>query len=117
MANPRRAKKKKTTDDGLLDAKQEKGIRRQLNNISNLIGQANLSLFGTDRTSEVDDLNTKFYSLLNDQINTFTNHDNEDITSFLSQVVSDDNKSKAVDDLFNNTFEENIARQIIIFGL
>ena len=104
MANPRRAKKKKTTDDGLLDAKQEKGIRRQLNNISNLIGQANLSLFGTDRTSEVDDLNTKFYSLLNDQINTFTNHDNEDITSFLSQVVSDDNKSKAADDLFNNTF-------------
>lgn len=101
LANLRRNKK---TDEAKITPKQEKGLRRQLSNITNLIGQANLNLYGTDRTSEVDDLNNKFYSILNDQINTFNTHDNGDITSFLAQIVSNDSKTNAVDELFNNQF-------------
>ena len=96
--------KNKKDDENKITPKQEKNLRRQLTNINNLIGQANLNLYGTDRTSEINDLNDKFYSILNDQINTFNTHDNGDITSFLAQIVSNDSKSNAADELFNNQF-------------
>lgn len=82
----------------------DKLFKRQLTNINNLIGRANLSLYGTDRTSEVDDLNTKFQSIMNEQIDSFTNRSDGDITSFLGQIISNDKKSSAVDELLNNQF-------------
>ena len=82
----------------------DKLFKRQLNNINNLIGRANLSLYGTDRTSEVDDLNIKFQSIMNEQIDGFTNRSDGDITSFLGQIISNDKKSSAVDELLNNQF-------------
>lgn len=82
----------------------DKGFRRQLSNISNLIGQANLSLYGTDRTSDIDNLNSKFQDLLNNEIGDLTNRTDGDITSFLGQIISSDNKSTAADEILNNQF-------------
>ena len=83
---------------------KNKLFKRQLTNINNLIGQANLSLYGTDRTSEIDNLNIKFQSIMNDQMDNFTNRSKEDLTSFLGQIISNDNKSTAADELINNQF-------------
>lgn len=82
----------------------DKSFRRQLLNLNNMIGQANLSIYGTDRTSEVDDLNNKFQKLLNTQIDDLTHKKSGDITSFLGQIISTDNKNAAAEELLNNQF-------------
>ena len=95
---------KKQTSDEKQNKSRNKLFKRQLTNINNLIGQANLSLYGTDRTSEVDNLNIKFQSIMNEQMDSFTNRSKEDLTSFLGQIISNDNKSSAADELINNQF-------------
>ena len=97
------ANKAKTSEEKQNENKG-KLFQRQLKSINNLIGQANLSLYGTDRTSDVDNLNAKFQSIMNEQIDSFTNRSNEDITSFLGQIISNDNKATAADELLNNQF-------------
>ena len=86
------------------EVNRDKGFRRQLSNINNLLGQANLSLYGTDRTSDVDNLNAKFQQLLNNEIGDMTNRSEGDITSFLGQLVSSDGKATAADEILNNQF-------------
>lgn len=61
----RNTKKNSNTND---DISSNKLFKRQLTDINNLIGRANLSLYGSDRTSDVDNLNAKFQDLLNEQI-------------------------------------------------
>ena len=82
----------------------EKNYRRYLGNINNMIGQANLSMYGTDRTSDVDTLNAQFQKILNNEIDSMKNHNDGDITSFLSQIVSQDNKINAQTEMFDNQF-------------
>ena len=60
MANT--SKKKKPEKEYSVSA--DKGFRKQLSAINNLIGQANLSMYGTDRTSDVDVLNSTFQTIL-----------------------------------------------------
>ena len=86
------------------EVNNDKSFKRQIANINNLIGQANLNLYGTDRTSDVDNLNSRFQQLLNDEISDMTNRSEGDITSFLGQIVSMDNKTTAADELLSNQF-------------
>lgn len=95
---------RKINDSDISDINNDKSFRRQISNIDNLIGQANLSLYGTDRTSDVDTLNSKFQQILTDELGDMTNRSEGDITSFLSQVISSDNKSSAADEILNNQF-------------
>lgn len=98
------AKAKNTTNGTEYHVANDKSFRRQLLNLNNMIGQANLSIYGTDRTSEVSDLNSKFQSLLNTQIDDLTHKQTGDITSFLGQIISSDNKTAAAEELLNNQF-------------
>ena len=95
---------RKVNDSDIPNINNDKSFRRQISNIDNLIGQANLSLYGTDRTSDVDTLNSKFQQILTDELGDMTNRSEGDITSFLSQVISSDNKSSAADEILNNQF-------------
>ena len=63
------ARRNRKDDDSINNStlNNDKRFRRQLSNINNLIGQANLSLYGTDRTSDIDNLNSKFQDLLNNE--------------------------------------------------
>ena len=54
---------KKNDKNNITNINQDKAFRRQLNNINSMIGQANLTMYGTDRTSDVDTLNKKFQKL------------------------------------------------------
>lgn len=92
--------------EGLSSIDSDRSFKKQLININNLIGQANLSLYGTDRTSDVDSLNNKFQSILSNELTGITGKEGNDITSFLSQVVSADNKYRAGEDILNNQFND-----------
>lgn len=92
--------------EGLSSIDSDRSFKKQLININNLIGQANLSLYGTDRTSDVDSLNDKFQSILSNELTGIIGKEGNDITSFLSQVVSADNKYRAGEDILNNQFND-----------
>ena len=71
-------------------------ISNTLRQLNNIVGQANLSIYGTDRTSDVDLLNAKFQGILKSEMNSLTNKDDGDVTSFLSQLYSNDKKNNAI---------------------
>lgn len=89
----------KTKDENILLS--DKNIIRKNRNISNLIKQANLRLYGTDRTSDIDSLNKKFQTIMHDNINELSSNREGDITSFLSQIVSSDQKTTAMEEMLN----------------
>lgn len=86
------------------DLRNDRFFRKQVLSIDNMIGQSSLSLYGTDRSSEVDSLNQQFQDILNNKINDMTNSNENDITSFLGQIISSDRKNTALDELYNNQF-------------
>ena len=86
------------------DLRNDRFFRKQVLSIDNMIGQSSLSLYGTDRSSEVDTLNQQFQDILNNKINDMTNSNENDITSFLGQIISSDRKNTALDELYNNQF-------------
>ena len=86
------------------DLRNDRFFRKHVSSIDNMIGQSSLSLYGTDRSSEVDTLNQQFQDILNNKINDMTNSNENDITSFLGQIISSDRKNTALDELYNNQF-------------
>lgn len=98
MAN---AKKNKSPIELITKSKAFQNINKQLNNT---IGQSNLSLYGTDRTSDIETLNSQFSEILNSGMKSITSKENGDVTSFLSKLVSKDRKISAMDEMFDNQF-------------
>lgn len=94
-------------DQLLYDVSNDKSFRRALSNITNLIAQGQLQLYGTDRSSDVDSLNKNFQNLLNTEIKNIKSNDDQNISSFLAQIVSQDNKSSAMEELLGNQFMAN----------
>jgi len=72
---------------GLLDGRRVKNVIKQ---IDNLVGQSNLTLYGSDRTSDIDQLDSTFHDIMKVEIDKITNNDNMDTTSFLSKLYSND---------------------------
>lgn len=98
----------------LMNNKRTRNIFR---NLSNLVGSANLDLYGTDRTSEVDSLNKQFNDIMKTQINDING--GGDSQSFLSKISSNDRKQNAMENIISNQFlgaygEENSALQSFI---
>jgi hypothetical protein len=94
-----------------------KRTRNIFRNLSNLVGSANLDLYGTDRTSEVDSLNKQFNDIMKTQINDING--GGDSQSFLSKISSNDRKQNAMENIISNQFlgaygEENSALQSFI---
>lgn len=58
--------------------------------INTLLGKSNLQLYGSDRTSDIENLNSNFYDIMKGEVNRLTNNDNADTTSFLAKLYSND---------------------------
>lgn len=86
-----------------------KALKSRLNQLNNIIGRANLEIYGTDRNSEVDTLNVKFQNILRGEMSTLVGKEDGDVTSFLSKIVSSDNKSTALDELLGNQFTSSFG--------
>ena len=113
-----RENRKKTEDkhSNLLNNRQVKNSFRQL---SNIIGQSRLSLYGTDRTSDVDSLNQTFQGIMKSQLESITGKADGDSSSFLSKLSSKDRKATAMENIISNQFssiagEENSSLQSFI---
>ena len=101
MPSFRRSKKK---NDENVDIMKDKRIRANVTQIDNILGQANLDMYGTDRTSDVDALNSRFQKFLNTEVDSLTQKDNDDVTSFLSKLSSSDRKITAAEQILDNQF-------------
>ena len=109
-------KQTENNNSNLLNNRRVKNTFRQL---SNILGWANLSLYGTDRTSDVDSLNQTFNNIMKNEISNITGKNNGDTSSFLSKLSSKDRKDTAMDNIIANQFmsiagEENSALQSFI---
>ena len=92
-----------------------KSILRKFKTIDALLDQSKLSLYGTDRSSDMDELNNRFQKLLTNEISNITNRDTGDTTSFLSQIISAEKKTSMTDllasQMLNLTDADNSALQ------
>ena len=86
------------------DKKNKNRINQGLSQLNKIIGKANLSLYGTDRISDVDKLNDQFQNILHGDVDNITKKDNEDVTSFLSKLYSQDKKMTSMEQLLDNQF-------------
>ena len=85
----------------LLNNRRVKNTFRQL---SNIIGQTRLSLYGTDRTSDTDSLNQTFQDIMRNEIETISGKSDGDSSSFLSKLNSKDRKATAMENIISNQF-------------
>ena len=102
MASNRRSNTRK--DDQTTNILNNKNVKSNISQIDNIIGQASLDMYGTDRTTDVDALNSRFQKFLNTEVDSLTQKDNDDVTSFLSKLSSSDSKITATDQLLDNQF-------------
>ena len=72
---------------GFLDGRRVKNILQQ---IDGLMGQSNLTLNGSDRTSDIETLDNTFHDIMKTEIDKITNNNSMDTTSFLSTLYSND---------------------------
>lgn len=86
------------------EKKRSNIINQSLQQLNKIIGKSNLSLYGTDRISDVDKLNNQFQSILHTDVDSITNKDNEDVTSFLSKLYSQDRKISTMEQFLDNQF-------------
>lgn len=81
-----------------------KTLKKDIRQVDASIGQLNMSIYGTDRNSEIDSLNDTFQSLLQSELDSINHKDSEDITSFINKLYSSDKKTTANDELLSNQF-------------
>lgn len=110
---------RKQTENKNSDLMNNKRVKNTFRQLSNILGQANLSLYGTDRTSDIDTLNQTFQGVLKNELETITGKTEGDTSSFLSKLSSNDRKATAMENLISNQFmsisgEENSALQSFI---
>ena len=101
---------KQTKDNITLN--DNKTIRRNLSQLNTILGRANLSLYGTDRTSEVSSLDKKFQDILHTQLDALNNSDDNDITSFIHKLWSDDRKKSAISRMLDNQFSNTTGSEL-----
>ena len=71
-----------------------RSVKNMIRTIDGMIGQANLSLYGTDRKSEIENLDATFYDIMKKEVDSITNVKSSDTTSFLSKLVANDRKDE-----------------------
>lgn len=67
-----------------------KKVSQMVQQINTLLGKSNLQLYGSDRTSDIENLNSNFYDIMKGEVNRLTNSDTSDTTSFLAKLYSND---------------------------
>ena len=84
----------------IFNSSRVKGIMKQINS---LLGQSHLTMYGTDRVSEIDRLDTEFYNTMQRELGRYTNNSTGDTTSFISKLYSQDRMDKLSSERFADT--------------
>lgn len=102
MANTQEPSSPKTSGNSVLKRTGQfnvfgnNGVKNMIHTIDNMIGQASLNLYGTDRKSEVAQLDSTFYDIMKKEINGISDVRSDDTTSFLSKLLAGDRKDDAM---------------------
>ena len=100
-----------TKDNSKLSKQQAARINKSNRNISGnlntLMDELSVMTYGNPRTDKIDSLSNVFKSLLKSEMDSLTKRGNGDITSFISQVLSDNSKRistgfKEIENIFNS---------------
>lgn len=110
---------RKQTENNHSNLLNNRHVKNSFRQLSNILGWANLSLYGTDRTSDVDLLNQSFNSIMKNELGSLTGKTEGDTSSFLSKLSSKDRKAAAMENIISNQFmsisgEENSSLQSFI---
>ena len=84
----------------IFNNRRVKGLMKQING---LLGQSHLTMYGSDRVSEIDRLDTEFYNTMQREIGRYTNNATGDTTSFISKLYSQDRIDKISSERFSDT--------------
>ena len=82
---------RKQTENKHSDLLNNRSVKNTFRQLSNIIGQSRLSLYGTDRTSDVDSLNQTFQGIMKNEIESIAGRTDGDSSSFLSIKKNDCN--------------------------
>ena len=93
---------KQQQQEEVISINDNKNVRRNIIELDKILARANLSLYGTDRTSEITNLDKKFQDILHTQISALNNSEDADITSFVHKLWSDDRKKSAISEMLDN---------------
>lgn len=99
MAENKGSKEKQNVD--IRKDRRFAGALKQLRNISS---QSNLSLYGTDRESKVDDLDAKFQSIMKKELHSISGTGEGDPNSLLTKLWDSDKKGNAYRNLMDSQF-------------
>lgn len=79
----------KNNDNNGID---KKSVRSRFKQLTNLLGQANLSLYGTDRNPDSNELDNKFQEIISSGVNSYLGNNIADSSSFLANLASETDK-------------------------
>lgn len=82
-----------------------KFARNEKNNNA-LMDELSISLYGTDKKNDVDELNSKFNDIMSAEIHTLTRGDVDDTSSFINQLYSQNRKINQLDNLLERQFTD-----------
>ena len=102
----------KQQEQEVVTLNDNKVYKRNVTQLNNILGRAYLNLYGTDRTSEITNLDKKFQDILHTQISALNNADDGDITSFVHKLWSDDRKKSAISQMLDNQFYNTTGSEL-----
>lgn len=79
-------------------------VNNTMPKIDGLIRDANLNIYGTDRESNVKELDDKFQKILSSELNNITQPNKSSTSSFLAELWSNDSKNNAMRNMYDNQF-------------
>ena len=99
------ARKNRNGNDKKTDITTNRRFLNITKQINNIMGQANLDLYGTDRVSQTEALNQSFQALMQEELTTLTGKSEGDNSSFLAKLSSNDRKATAtINQLISSQF-------------
>lgn len=86
---------------------EDKKVRNLKNVITNLQGQINMSLYGTDRKSEVGNLDNLFQDIVSSELTSLTSTagSTDGVSSFLGNLTSNQNKNMSIEAMLDTQFQ------------
>lgn len=95
---------KKNNDNVSINDENKKIIDNIIPKVDELIKDANLNIYGTDRESKISELDDKFQKILSSELNTITHPDKSSTSSFLAELWSNNRKNSAFNNMSSNQF-------------
>lgn len=87
-----------------VDRALDRKFKRNMENVEGIVNDLSTSLWGSDATDEVSDLQDKFNSIMKTELDSITKGNKEDTTSFINKLYTNNKKSQAFNQMVDKEF-------------